>query len=111
MERIIKGRFYIPKIGKYKFFNLKIAPSTIKEAGLGCFAIDPIPKGAKGKYRGIFKSKNSKNFDALYSWSIYKYDTKGNTKYKTLIGYLDGSNIRYSNWSRFVNCGKKNKHN
>lgn len=114
MEKIVKGQFYIPseKKGKrYKFLKLKIAPSSIPNAGKGCFTIDLIPKGSKGIYRGVLKSVNNDNVDYLYSWEIFKYNKKGKTKYNKLIKYLDGSNDKYSNWTKYVNCANKNINN
>lgn len=115
-EKIIKAKFYIPsnqegKVGKYKFIKLKILPSNIKNAGMGCFTLEDIPKGAKSRYKGVFRTKNSNVVEPTYSWAIYKYNKKGITKYKTLIGYLDALNTKYSNWTRYVNCATKNNEN
>jgi hypothetical protein len=115
-DKIVKGQFYIPslikgKVGKYKFLKLRIAPSTIKNAGMGCYAVDNIPKGARGCYRGVFKSLNSEKVDYLYSWEIFKFNKKGKTKYTGPIGYLDGSNDKYSNWSKYVNCSNNRSGN
>ena len=111
-EKIIKGQFYNPKkVGKYKFIKFKISPSSILQAGLGCYTLDFIPKGSRGKYRGIYKSKDSQTVEPTYSWSIFKYNKKGKTTYNTLIGYIDGSNDKYANWSRYVNCGEKDVDN
>jgi SET domain-containing protein len=109
-DKIVRGKFYLKK-GKSKFLKLRIAPSTIKNAGMGCFAVDPIPKGSKSSYRGLFRSENSNNIDHLYSWQICKFDKNGKTKYKSVIGYLDGSNDKYSNFNKYVNCGMKSKDN
>ena len=116
MSKIIKGKFYIPskeegKIGKYKFIKLQISSSTIKNAGMGCFAMEEIPKGSKSRYHGVFRTKNSNIVEPSYSWSIYKYNNKGITKYKTLMGYLDALNVKYSNWTRYVNCAMTNNEN
>lgn len=110
-ENIIRSRFYIPSTGKYSFFRIRISSSTIPNAGMGAFAVDEIPFGAEGVYRGIKRSMDTANIP--YSWEIYDYDlTTGVPKTNKLtLFYIDASEEDKSNWARFVNCGMKRRHN
>ena len=51
-ERIVRGKFFIPSENKTKYLRLKIAKSTITQAGDGVYAVDKIPFGSEGIYRG-----------------------------------------------------------
>lgn len=104
-----KGRFFVPDVGN-KFLKIEIKKSTIQGAGLGAFALERIPKGSEGQYRGIFK-KNSSNVNMLYSWVIIKFTKTGKPIGEKILGYIDGGNEKYSNWTRFVNCGMRNNKN
>lgn len=107
---IIKTKFYIPEEKKYKYFHLKIAPSQIPNAGMGVYAIDNIPKGAQGLYKGVKKSMTRGN--VYYSWVIFEYDTvTGEANTKKGLYLLDASNKNVSNWTRYVNCGMKKRDN
>lgn len=108
-EQILRGKFFIPSEGKYIFRRIRIAPSTIPGGGEGAFAVDHIPKGAIGTYRGV--KKNNDNADMLYSWEIYNYDKNGKPISEQPMHHLDASNPRYANWARWVNCGMKNRDN
>jgi hypothetical protein len=109
-EEIISAKFYIPSEKKYKTLRLRIAPSTIKDAGMGVYAIDEIPKGAKGVYRGVKKSLIKGN--VYYSWIIYEYDTiTGEAITNKELFLLDASNKNNSNWTRYVNCGLRKRYN
>jgi hypothetical protein len=110
-DNIIRARFYLPSTGKYTFYRIKIAPSTIKDAGSGAFAVDEIPFGAEGVYRGVRKSLDNANIP--YSWEIYDYDLRTGIPKDTKqpIFYIDASEDTKSNWARFVNCGIKRRHN
>jgi len=106
----IKAKFYIPSENKYKYIRLKIAPSTIQKAGLGVFAIDPIPNGSSGTYKGVKKSLDKG--DPYYSWIIYEYHPIHGHPVNTKEMYLlDAQSKKTSNWTRYVNCGMKKKDN
>lgn len=109
-EEIVMAKFFIPSENKSKYLRLKIAPSTIQEAGMGVYAVDDIPKDAKGFYKGVKKSMMRGN--PFYSWIIYEYDTKsGNATTTKELFLLDASNKKISNWTRYVNCGMKRRDN
>ena len=109
-EEYINAKFFIPSENKFRFIRLKIAPSTIQGAGMGVYAVDEIPKDAKGHYKGVKKSMARGN--VYYSWIIYEYDTKtGNSITNKELFLLDASNKKNSNWTRYVNCGLKKRDN
>jgi hypothetical protein len=109
-DSVVKAKFYIPDEKKYKYLKLRLAPSSIQNAGMGVYAIDEIPKGAKGVYIGVKKSMTRGN--AFYSWIIYEYDTvTGNATTTKELYLIDASNKKMSNWTRYVNCGMKKKDN
>ena len=107
----VNALFYFPSLKTYKYIKLKIQPSTIKEAGFGAFAMEKIPKGARGFYKGI--AKKEENANMYYSWNIKSFDpTTGITDYEdNELHYVDAEDIENSNWTRFVNCGMKKKMN
>jgi hypothetical protein len=113
-EKIVKAKFYIPKEDKTKYIRLKIAPSKIENAGLGVYAVDDIPKDARGMYKGVKKSLDKGN--VYYSWLIYEYDLVSGTpnrdkeREKELF-LIDASSKSKSNWTRYVNCGMHKKDN
>lgn len=105
-----KIRLFVPSENKTKTFRIKIAPSTIPNAGQGVYAIDPIPKGARGTYRGVKRSLEKG--DPYYSWIIYEWDESTGEANTSKPSYLvDAHNISQSNWTRFVNCGLKKRLN
>lgn len=110
----VNVKLYVPdQEGKYKgqIFKLKIAPSSIPNAGKGVFAMEPIPKGAKGAYKG--KKMSLSKGDPYYSWIIYDYDPVTGIPYpenKELF-LRDAHNPKLSNWTRYVNCGLKRRLN
>lgn len=110
-EEIIRARFYVPSTGKYSFYRVRIAPSTIPGAGLGAFAMDEIPFGAEGVYRGVKRTTETANVP--YSWEIYDYDLRTGIpkQTKSPMHYVDASDKDKANWTRFVNCGIKRRHN
>ncbi len=109
-DSIIKAKFYIPQEKKYRYLKIKLAPSTIPNAGLGVYAVDDIPKDAKALYKGVKKSMTRGNY--IYSWIIYEYDTvTGNSITLKEMYLIDATNKKYSNWTRYVNCGMKKKDN
>jgi hypothetical protein len=109
MEKIISLKLRV--LDKQKNFRLKIAPSTIPNAGMGVFAVDKIPKGAKGKYKG--KIMSVEKGDPFYSWVIYDYDKETGVPFpdNKELYLLDAHYPSNSNWTRYVNCGIKNKFN
>ena len=108
--QIVSTKFYIPSEKKYKFLRLRIAPSSITAAGMGVYAVDEIPKGAKGVYRGVKRSLEKGN--VYYSWIIYEYDPiTGDAITNKELFLLDASNKKTSNWTRYVNCGMRKRDN
>jgi hypothetical protein len=109
-EEIVSSKFYIPSERKYRILRLRIAPSSIKEAGMGVYALDEIPKGAEGVYKGVKRSLVKGN--VYYSWIIYEYDPiTGNAITNKELFLLDASNQKNSNWTRYVNCGMRKRDN
>jgi hypothetical protein len=109
-DEIVSSKFYIPSEKKYRILRLRISPSSIKEAGMGVYAVDEIPKGAKSVYKGIKKSLIKGN--VYYSWIIYEYDPiTGVASTNKELFLLDASNKKNSNWTRYVNCGMRKRDN
>ena len=108
-------RLYLPDQEKYKFFRIRIAPSTIAQAGKGIFAVDEIPKGAEGVYKGVKRyvgTRSGDNVNALYSWDVHEYNEKtGVPKNRKTLLSVDAGNPKTSNWARYVNCGPTKKSN
>jgi hypothetical protein len=111
-ERIVEALFFIPgrarskrAKGSYRYLKVKLAPSKIKKAGTGVYAVDPIPKGARGVYKGIAKDEEYVNM--YYSWTVKSYDEEtGETDEEDVpLYYIDAFDTRHSNWTRYVNCG------
>ena len=105
-----KIKLYLDDQKRYQWFRIRLAPSTVPNAGLGVFAVDEIPKGARGLYRGVKKSMEKGN--GYYSWVIYDYDHHTG-KLATLkeLFMIDATDMKRSNWTRFVNCGMKRRDN
>jgi len=100
---ITRAKFFFPD-GRIRFLRMRIAPSTITNAGLGCFTQNFIPKGAYGVYQGVFNQ--NKDTGSKYAWEIDDYDRKtGCFIPSTPIGFIDAKNPKYGNWTRYVNCG------
>jgi len=109
-SQIVKAKFFIPDENKYKYIQLEIKPSKIENAGMGVYALEPIPKGASGVYKGVKKSLKKGN--PYYSWIVYEYDEEtGETKSNKELFLLDATNKNSSNWTRYVNCGMKKRYN
>jgi hypothetical protein len=121
-EKIVHALFYIPSnkrsektgrkmLGKYKYIKIRLAPSSIKAAGIGAYAVDPIPKGARGIYKGI--SKDEEDTNMYYAWTIKTFDEEsGETDYNDeSLYYVDAFDLKKSNWTRYVNCGLTDKAN
>jgi hypothetical protein len=110
-QKIVKALFYIPSEKRYRYIKIQLSPSTIKKAGTGAYALEKIPKGAKGIYKGVARNENDVNM--YYAWSVKKYSKKTgevNDDDDTLY-YVDAFDMETSNWTRFVNCGMKDKFN
>ncbi len=113
-EKVVNALFWIPKgkkAGQYKYLRIRLAPSNIKAAGIGAYAVDPIPKGAKGVYKGIPLDEEHTNM--YYSWTVKSFDpeTGEPDDADEPTYYIDATKLDKSNWTRYVNCGMKNKIN
>jgi hypothetical protein len=109
-EKIVRAPFLYPS-GEYHYLRIRIAPSSIAKAGMGAYALDLIPKGAKDFYVGVVA--NEKNVNSYYSWTINAYNkTTGKEKKETnILFYIDCEDPQVGNWTRYVNCGTKSKNN
>jgi hypothetical protein len=78
---------------------------------MGVFAVDRLPAQAKGIYKG--KVMPLDKGDPYYSWIVYDYDPVNGipTSENKELYLLDAHNLSNSNWTRFVNCGLKDKYN
>jgi SET domain-containing protein len=105
-------RLYLPLHSVYRNFKVRIAQSNINGAGKGVFAVDKIPAGSIGIYKGK-KYKSENRINELYTWQIYKFDklTGEVSKDGSTLYYLDAHDERYANWTRYVNCGMKKTDN
>lgn len=85
---------------------IRIDKSTIPNAGMGVFANKTIKKGVLlGEYKGRFLTPaeyNKKKSHKDYIWEIPSNDGE-------IIGYVDGGNKKYSNWTRYVNSPSNQK--
>lgn len=109
-EKHVQALFWIPKFG-YRYIPIKLAPSSIVQAGIGAYAMEDIPKGAKGVYKGVVKDEDGANM--YYSWAVKSFHRKNgkvDSKDETLY-YRDATDLFNSNWTRYVNCGLKSKVN
>lgn len=110
-RRVTVEILFLQRERRYICIPLIIQRSTIANAGLGVFAGKDIPIKAEAEYEGERRDEGSTNM--YYSWEIKEFNkTTGRPKYngKTLY-YLDASNIKRSNWTRFVNCNLKKERN
>lgn len=93
--------------------RIEVRESLIPGAGMGAFALDVIPKGARVVYRGTRYGNFNSCGDSRYSWVLYNYDDltgkvnvgSDGRRIGSVIGYVDGS--RTGNWTRFVNCSRR----
>lgn len=110
-EKIVNALFWIPGAERYKYLRVRLAPSNIKAAGIGAYAVDEIPKGARGVYKGVSKRETETNM--YYSWIVKSYDAEtGETDEEDRpMYYIDATDLDTSNWTRYVNCGMTNKVN
>lgn len=110
-EKIVHALFYIPKKERYEYKRVRLAPSNIKAAGTGAYAVDPIPKGAKGVYKGVSRDEESVNM--YYAWTVKSFDTDSGEadEFDEEMYYIDAFDVETSNWTRYVNCGPTNKSN
>jgi PR domain zinc finger protein 2, PR domain len=123
--KIVNALFFVPskksksksvpgvskRKGSYKYLKIKLAPSHIKAAGTGAYAVDPIPKGARAHYKGVAKSEEDTN--PYYSWTVKSFDAETGEPDDDdeAMYYIDAYDTDVSNWTRYVNCGMKDKHN
>ncbi len=118
-EKIVKALFWIPKgkvsdgggRGKYEYLRVRLAPSNIKAAGIGAYAVDPLPKGARGVYKGVPMTEDAVNM--YYAWTVKSFDadTGEVDEDDDELYYIDAFDTSKSNWTRYVNCGMKNRYN
>jgi SET domain len=111
-EKIVDALFYLQDEGRYAYIKIRIAPSSIKEAGYGAYAYEKIPKRAMGIYRGVPKLENQTNL--YYAWMIKEFDFEtGKAAYASETQYcIDAEDMYKSNWTRFVNtCDESKKFN
>lgn len=106
IKKKIPKSVYIPK-------GFKLAPSTVKNAGLGIFTTKNLPAEYNlGKYRGLWLTPEQFNRikgNLYYVWEIN--DFPGNTirpkgkEYdsQATIGYIDGGIKKHSNYLRYLN--------
>ncbi len=74
----------------------------IEVAGMGVFADEEIPKGCVAYYRGETKSEEAHN--PHYTWTVREWDKKSGISNDVNLWYLDATDLRTSNWTRYVNC-------
>lgn len=118
-QKIVNALFWVPKLsssgskkrGGYKYLKVRLAPSNIKAAGIGAYAIDPIPKGSRGVYKGI--PLKEKHANMYYSWTVKSFDpeTGEADEADDPLYYVDATKLEVSNWTRYVNCGMRKKFN
>lgn len=96
--------FFQPLTEKYFSVPLVIKPSLIEAAGMGVFAEQKIPKGAFSYYRGLIKSEDAQN--GHYTWIIREWDRQSGfaPDDADTVYYTDATDLRTSNWCRYVNC-------
>ena len=109
-EKQVYALFHMPDAGAYQYLELRIAPSQVKGAGLGVYAVDPIPNGAMGEYKGV--SKQSRFTNHSYAWEVKQYDRRsGEVLSENAAFYIDAFDLDRSNWTRFVNTGTTREQN
>lgn len=124
-EKRLKGLFFLYNEDRYQYYDLKIAPSTIKKAGMGVYAAEEIPIDAIGQYKGIPRASEETN--GYYSWMVKAYNVEGypiegcgcdhadkcdeENRVDNYLFAIDATDQKRSNWTRYVNCGMKNKQN
>lgn len=122
-EKIVKALFWLPKkkggkgengktgAGAYEYLRVRLAPSNIKAAGIGAYAVDPIPKGARGVYKGVPMNEDTVNM--YYAWTVKSFDAETGEvdEDDDEMYYIDAFDTSKSNWTRYVNCGMKDRYN
>lgn len=103
--------FYLYEEKKYKYIKIKIAKSKIAKAGMGIYALEDIPEGAVGQYKGVPRIENYTNM--YYSWVVKSFDPQEGLPDDSdlYMYYIDATDLSRSNWTRYVNCGMKNDDN
>lgn len=99
--------------GQERFYRIRIAPSGIPDSGDGAYAVDAIPKGSRMIYRGKRYYQGQPGRNDLYSWAIIEYDEKTGKPYPDGrdLFYVDATNPRNANWTRWANTGPTRKSN
>lgn len=111
-ERHVRALFWLPGRNEYSYLRVRIAKSTVPKAGMGVYAIDPIPSGARALYKGV--ARREKDANMYYAWMIRPYDhNTGVPDWDSdqVLYYVDATDPETSNWTRYVNCGPTQKSN
>jgi hypothetical protein len=110
-EKIINTLFWLYDEERYAYLKIKIAPSAIKAAGMGAYAVDDIPEGAVAQYKGVPRTEDDSNL--YYSWVVKSFDPQEGLVDESdiYLYYVDATDLDKSNWTRYVNCGMKDKFN
>lgn len=104
-EKELYALFFLYEEECYVYKKIKIAASTIKKAGMGIYALEDIPDGAVGQYKGIPRIEEETNM--YYSWVVKSFDPVEGLPDDADIYmyYIDATEFERSNWTRYVNCG------
>jgi hypothetical protein len=104
-EKELYALFYLYDEEKYVYRKIKIAASTIKAAGMGIYALEDIPDGAVGQYKGVPRIEDETNM--YYAWVVKSFDPVEGLPddADTYMYYIDATDFEHSNWTRYVNCG------
>nr|CAB3265137.1 histone-lysine N-methyltransferase PRDM9-like [Phallusia mammillata] len=84
--------------------GISIGLSGIRSGGKGAWCDQEFQKNTVfGPYEGVIVSRNNLSqleqlFEGGYAWEIYK---KGK-----LSHYIDGNDVKNSNWLRYINCAR-----
>lgn len=109
-KKTVDGLFWVPSENSYRNIKISIQKSTITGAGMGAYALEDIPKGARASYFGLAKSDTCANM--YYAWTIRPFDpVTGIPKDSGALFFIDASNPKFSNWTRYVNTGLREKNN
>lgn len=92
------------KNGEYRYFQLHIKKSTIKNGGMGVYALEDIPKGWSAQYVG--EPIKGDNCNPYYSFTIQPFrKSDGEPNYsRDPYMYIDSTVEKNSNWTRTINC-------
>jgi len=106
-EKEMYALFFLYEEDCYRYIKIKISASTIKKAGMGIYALEDIPDGAIGQYKGIPRCEDETNM--YYAWVVKSFDPLEGLPddSDTYMYYIDATDFERSNWTRYVNCGMK----